>query len=57
MKKYFLLPVITIILFGINKSFAQKSVELGVKAGLSIPDLSSGSKSNPISSGYDSRLR
>ncbi len=39
---------------GVQQSMAQ--VEAGVKAGLSIPNLTSGSSANPINSGYSSRL-
>lgn len=40
---------------GLNTTYAQLKPEIGVKAGLSIPNLSSGS-STPISSGYSSRF-
>ncbi|MBC7934488.1 MAG: PorT family protein [Rhizobacter sp.] len=56
MKKYFLLPVVTIMLLGINKSFAQSKVDIGIKGGLSIPNLTSGSSASPINNGYNSRL-
>jgi len=39
-----------------NTCFAQKPIDFGFKAGLSIPNLTSGTKDNPISSGYYSRL-
>ena len=35
---------------------AQRKIDWAVKAGISIPNLSSGSADNPISSGYSSRL-
>lgn len=56
MKKYFILSVLTIMLWGINKSFAQSQVDIGIKGGLSMPNLTSGSSANPINSGYSSRL-
>jgi hypothetical protein len=39
-----------------NDCFPQKSIDFGCKAGISIPDLTSGTKDNPISTGYSSRL-
>ena len=39
-----------------TKADAQKLTDLGVKAGISIPNLTSGKDANPISSGYSSRL-
>lgn len=47
---------IVFVCFCTGSAFAQKSIELGIKAGLSIPNLSSGTSDNPISSGYGSRL-
>lgn len=35
---------------------AQRPIYLGIKAGLGIPNLTSGSASNPVNSGYGSRL-
>lgn len=35
---------------------AQSPIDIGIKAGLSIPNLTSGSSANPINSGYGSRL-
>jgi hypothetical protein len=56
MKKYFLLTVVIFMLLCINSSFAQTHVHIGIKAGLSVPNLTSGSNANPINSGYSSRL-
>ena len=56
MKKHFILPVTTFMFLGVNQSFAQKSLDIGIKGGLSIPNLTAGSSSNPINSGYSSRL-
>ncbi|TWV97435.1 hypothetical protein [Chitinophaga pinensis] len=39
-----------------HHSFAQSRIDIGIKAGLSIPNLTSGDGENPISSGYGSRL-
>ncbi|SHH90505.1 Outer membrane protein beta-barrel domain-containing protein [Chryseolinea serpens] len=50
----FLLP--SFLFLGLLPCSAQYSVDLGFKGGLSIPSLSSGSDSNPINSGYTSRL-
>lgn len=43
-------------LFLLNLSNAQAQVDLGVKGGLSIPNLTAGASDNPINSGYSSRL-
>ncbi|MBN8865075.1 MAG: PorT family protein [Sphingobacteriales bacterium] len=53
MKKYIILLYITL-----SASFclAQTKTEIGIKAGLSIPNLTSGSSANPVSNGYTSRL-
>ncbi|OQP63756.1 hypothetical protein A3860_22715 [Niastella vici] len=40
----------------INNSFAQTQIDIGIKGGLSIPNLTSSSSNNAISSGYSSRL-
>ncbi|OQP44413.1 hypothetical protein A4D02_34890 [Niastella koreensis] len=40
----------------VKVSFAQKKADIGFKAGLSIPNLTTGSSNNSISSGYNSRL-
>lgn len=53
MKKYILLLHITI---SASFCFAQTSTAIGIKAGLSIPNLTSGSTANPVSNGYTSRL-
>lgn len=55
MSKYFILPVVTMMLLGINISFAQSRVDVGIKGGLSMPNLTSGSSANPVNSGYSSR--
>ncbi|CAL1518972.1 porin family protein [Chitinophaga sp. MM2321] len=51
---HLLTPFIT--LFLLVPFYTQAQVDLGVKAGLSIPNLTSGSSANPINSGYSSRL-
>jgi len=56
MKKYLLFAFISIFFLYTKKSFAQKSVDIGFKAGISIPDLTGGNDANPINSGYGSRL-
>lgn len=56
MKKYFIIPIALIVFLGIGKSFAQSRVDIGIKGGLSIPNLTSGNSSNPINSGFGSRL-
>jgi Outer membrane protein beta-barrel domain len=56
MKKYFLVACFALLLYSINTSSAQKPVYIGCKAGISIPNLTSGSNANPINSGYSSRL-
>jgi len=38
------------------QSSAQGAIDIGIKGGLSIPELTSGNSSNPINSGYNSRL-
>lgn len=40
--------------FLITSGYAQKRVDIGVKAGLSIPNLTAGDSDNPINSGYSS---
>ncbi|HVI44000.1 MAG TPA: porin family protein [Chitinophaga sp.] len=56
MKNLLRIAVPVIGLFVLNVSRAQAQVDLGVKAGLSIPNLTSGNSNNPLSSGYNSRL-
>jgi hypothetical protein len=55
-----LLPVVTLVMFALfawtNICFAQAKTYIGVKAGISIPNLTSGSTNDPISTGYGSRL-
>lgn len=41
---------------GLSICYSQSRIDVGVKAGLSIPNLTSGSSDNPISTGYSSRL-
>jgi len=49
--------LIGIILFSfLNQPLMQAQIDLGFKAGLSIPNLTAGSSANPINSGYSSRL-
>lgn len=47
---------ISMIVLSANMILAQTRPSLGFKAGLSIPNLTSGSSTNPVSSGYGSRL-
>jgi len=55
MKKYLILPAVTIMLLSVSNSFAQ-SIDVGIKGGLSVPNLTSGSSATPINSGFSSRL-
>jgi hypothetical protein len=55
MKKFIFLTVLSIMAISL-KSFSQMPVDMGVKGGLSIPNLSSASSGNPGSDGYSSRL-
>ncbi|SHN43323.1 porin family protein [Chitinophaga sp. CF418] len=48
--------VLCIPFFLMHNSFAQTHIDLGIKAGLSIPNLTSGDGDNPINRGYGSRL-
>ena len=55
MKNSFIKVAALLLLHCINyHSSAQ--VQIGVKGGFSIPNLSSGSDNNPLSTGYSSRL-
>lgn len=45
-----------LMLLGAFPGLSQSWVELGVKGGLSVPNLTSGNQVNPISNGYGSRL-
>jgi len=56
MKGNILITVLLSTVIGVGSSFSQTSPEIGFKAGLSIPNLTSGSSDNPISNGYSSRL-
>lgn len=56
MKTYNLLAVLCTLIISVNSSFAQTKVDIAIKAGLDIPDLSAGDNANPINSGYGSRL-
>jgi hypothetical protein len=56
MKRYLPFLLFTYFAFAVNVSFAQKQTDIGIKAGLSIPDLTSGNSGNVLSSGYGSRL-
>jgi hypothetical protein len=56
MKKIIYLLVYSITFFFMHHSFAQTRIDIGIKAGLSIPNLTSGDSHNPINSGYGSRL-
>lgn len=47
---------LTIIVYTAKVSLGQKRTDIGIKAGISIPNLTSGSSKNPISTGYSSRL-
>jgi hypothetical protein len=58
MKKrlYYFIPVLLLCFF-INSVQAQQNVFIGVKGGISIPNLTAGSgNQNPLSNGYSSRL-
>lgn len=55
MRNHILLTLINLIA-GATISLAQLKTEMGIKAGLSIPNLTSGSSGNPLSEGYGSRL-
>ncbi|WP_212006102.1 porin family protein [Chitinophaga sp. HK235] len=48
--------VVAVAAFFMCPFVVQAQVDLGIKAGLSIPNLTSGNSSNPINSGYSSRL-
>ncbi|KAA2243235.1 PorT family protein [Chitinophaga agrisoli] len=56
MKNYASLVCFAVLLLLLHPHTAQAQIDLGIKAGLSIPNLSSGSSANPINSGYGSRL-
>lgn len=56
MKKIFFLTDIVILILIAANLIAQTPVDIGLKAGISIPNLTAGNSSNPISSGYSSRL-
>ncbi|MEI9934607.1 MAG: porin family protein [Ferruginibacter sp.] len=56
MKANQLLIIGTILFFSFSSKTASAQIALGIKGGLSIPNLSSGSSSNPLNSGYSSRL-
>jgi len=53
-KAIFWLVLTTFVIM--HHAFAQTRIEIGVKAGLSIPNLTSGDGDNPINSGWGSRL-
>ncbi|SCC37835.1 Outer membrane protein beta-barrel domain-containing protein [Chitinophaga costaii] len=48
--------VLCLLLFCAHPLFAQTPIEIGVKGGLSIPNLTAGNKDNPLVSGYSSRV-
>ena len=56
MKNYIPLLIAAILIFSVNISIAQMPADIGFKAGLSIPNLTSGSSTNPINSRYGSRF-
>jgi Outer membrane protein beta-barrel domain len=58
MKKYYLLPVSLLsILFVLTSNAQNQKNYLGIKGGISIPNLTAnGSEQNPINTGYSSRL-
>lgn len=56
MKNYTFLPILSVMVLSANLSFAQTPVDIGFKAGLSIPNLTSVNSDNPVNSGYSSRL-
>jgi hypothetical protein len=45
-----------VLAFFLYQPLAQAQVDFGVKAGISVPSLGSGSSDNPLSGGYSSRL-
>src|ERR1700744_6008426 len=50
---YYLLPVLLLFCFSVN----AQNVALGVRGGISIPNLTAGgSNENPLNTGYSSRL-
>lgn len=56
MKHYSRILAGAALLFLLHQPLAQAQTDLGVKAGISIPNLTSGSSDNPVNSGYSSRL-
>ncbi len=56
MKKKYILAVIAVAVVGTPTMLAQKRTAIGIKGGLSIPNLTTGSTANPVNSGYSSRL-
>lgn len=56
MKKAINWLVLSISVFLMHSSFGQSPISVGIKAGLSIPNLTSGNGDNPINSGFGSRL-
>lgn len=56
MRNYFPFLLIMIISFQWNIGKAQTKVMIGIKAGVSVPNLTSGNNENPVSNGYGSRL-
>jgi len=56
MKKKYILVLIVVTILGTPNMLAQKKMDLGIKGGLSIPNLTTGSTANPVNSGFGSRL-
>lgn len=56
MKSKLRLVVAVVAAAALSPFMAKAQIDLGAKAGLSIPNLTSGSSSNPINSGWSSRL-
>lgn len=56
MKKKYFLALIVVTILGTQNMLAQQRIDIGIKGGLSIPNLTTGSTANPVNSGYGSRL-
>ncbi|MGZ3848327.1 MAG: porin family protein [Flavisolibacter sp.] len=56
MRKQSIVLVTFLVLVSGPKILAQKGVAFGLKAGISIPNLTSGNSADPISNGYSSRV-
>ena len=54
--KNYLIKIASLLLFTCLCHYANAQFNGGIKGGMSIPNLSSGSDNNPVSTGYSSRL-